>query len=90
MAFDSLEPPEGVKQDYRFSTLYSVLTNLFRAAYSKRGHAKMTKPGEFSFSWEPKRKSKAPKKQTVNEMKGALTSIFQIFKGKGKGIAKEK
>lgn len=62
--------------------MISVITNLARAAWGKKG-CEMTTPEDFMPRWgEEHQKKEEPKKQSVGDMKKILQGIAKLFKGK--------
>lgn len=78
-AFSLLEPFETEKSDYKFSYLYSVLTNLVIRSMGKRG-AKLTSVEDFSLAWDPE--DAIPKQQSIYQMKDMFRMIASDSKEK--------
>ena len=81
-AFDSLEPRETTKADYRVGLLCSTMVNIARSVWGKKGSFKATTPLDYMPNWDGKEEE--PKEQTVEEMKSVLFDIFRWSKHKGK------
>lgn len=84
-AYDRLEPVGRQRDDYRTALLCSVVTNIARAIWHKKGSTlQMTSPADFLPQWAGKEGSSdtPPKKQSVEEMKSFLQSLVSHSKGK--------
>lgn len=80
-AYDSLEPIGlDLRADFRSASLMSMLTNIARSIWSKKG-CKMTTPEDFMPKWSEEEQEE-PQKQTVEEQKGMLQMIAAAFGNK--------
>lgn len=75
-AYAGLEPLETTRADYRMAVLASIVVNIARAIYGKKG-AQMTSPEDFLPDWTGERQRKG---QSVEEMKQVLLSIAGVNK----------
>jgi hypothetical protein len=71
-AFNSLEPIGEYRDDYRFSYMASLITNLAIRINGKSG-AKLTSIKDFIFDWDADNTTKGT--QSMEEMKNVLQSI---------------
>jgi hypothetical protein len=77
-AYDKLEPIGEQRADYRLAILCSVITNIARAIWGKKG-CKMSTIDDFLFRWDREEQVVAePKKQSVGDMKKILQTIVQL------------
>lgn len=75
-AYDTVDPIGERRDDYRFSYMFSLLTNLVIRATGKK-NAKLTKVDDFLFKWNaPSEKQK----QTVEEMTSRLLAFAKTNK----------
>lgn len=82
-AFNRLEPIGNWTDDFRFARLMSMIMNIVKSIWGKKGSSKkMSKPSDFMPDWEGKYKE--PKKQTVDQMKNILLGIASQSKKKDK------
>ncbi len=85
MAYDRLDPVGEFRGDIRAGIISSVVANIARQAFGKKG-TKKTQPMDFMPDWDGNIESQRKKPQSVDEMKGTLRQIADIFK---KGDKKE-
>lgn len=71
-AYNVLDPIGEERSDYRFSYLYSLLTNIAIRTYGKKG-AELTKIDDFLFKWGADEEEE--KMQSVEEMKNVLLAL---------------
>lgn len=71
-AYNVLDPIGEERSDFRFSYLYSLLTNIAIRTYGKKG-AELTKVDEFLFKWGVD--SEEEKVQSVEDMKNVLLAL---------------
>lgn len=76
-AYDRLEPIGRQRDDYRTALLCSVVTNIARSVWHKKGtKPKMTTINDFLLQWGVESQTtNASKKQSVEEMKSILQAI---------------
>ncbi len=83
MAYDKLDPVGEYRGDVQAGIIASVLANVARQAFGKKG-AKKTKPSDFMPDWDGTLKAMNSKPQSVDEMKQQIKNIVSRFKGKNK------
>lgn len=95
-AYDRLEPIGDWRGDYRMSFIVSTLWNIVVRLYGRKD-AKLTKPKDFYPRWDmtekeiqEERQREKAKKQSPEEMKKILQSLFRINKRKGKAKKSKK
>jgi len=75
-AYDRIDPIGTWREDFRMAFLSSLITNLARALYPKKGHKpEMVAPEEFMPDWTGEEKEVIVKQQDPEEMK----QIFQAL-----------
>jgi hypothetical protein len=75
IAYDRLDPIGKNRDEYGWAVLCSVVVNLARDIYSKKGtYPKHTTPEDFLPDWAGERQ-KVTKKQTVEEQKQILLDL---------------
>jgi len=82
-AFNQLEPIGEWRSDFRASFLATVVTNIAKSVWGKKG-AKMSKVDDFLFKWgeqELEQEYNEPKEQTMEEMEQAVHAIARAFGG---------
>lgn len=71
-AYNNLDPIGEWRNDFKFSYMASLITNLMIQAYGKKG-SKMTKIEDFQLQWD--RENEGSKQQSVEEMKSVLLGL---------------
>jgi hypothetical protein len=85
-AYDRLDPIGSWRDDFRISYIASLLTNLTIRVHGKRG-AQLTEVKDFLFDWSGDfKRAELAKKQSPEEMKATLMTMFggNIKQGKRK------
>jgi hypothetical protein len=88
-AYDRLDPIGKWRDDFRMSFLASLITNLMIRAYGKKG-ARLTEVKDFLLDWSGDLKKAGQTKQSPEEMKEILTSIFTAHNKKFEAKSKIK
>ena len=73
MAYDQIDPLGSWRQDYRFSFLSSLLTNIAIRSHGEKG-AKLTTVKDFMFVWDPAEQAQQ-KEDELEKMKAILLSF---------------
>jgi len=73
IAYDKIDPLGDWREDYRFSFLSSLITNLAIRTHGEKG-AKLTTVEDFMFVWDPA-EMEDKKEQGIEEMKKLLLSF---------------
>ena len=85
-SFYQTEPEQQVMEDYRFAQLCSIVTNIAKAVWGRKGSGnKMTSPMDFMPDWLGEEQSSVPgKAQSLEEMKSVLMAIAKYSGGQKK------
>lgn len=84
-AYDQFDPIGTWREDFRHAALCSLITNLIRGIFGKKGQTEFTKYTDFMPEWDPvKRMQVEVKEQTVEEQKAAIMNIAKAFGTKTK------
>lgn len=75
-AYDKLEPIGEWRGDFRTALLCSIVVNLAKSVYGKKGD-KMSDVLEFMPDWAGERPTQKVVKQTMKEMKGILKALAE-------------
>ena len=71
-AYNNIDPVGEWRNDFKFSYMASIISNLMIQAYGKKG-SEMTKINDFLLQWD--KEEEGPKKQSVEEMKRVLLGL---------------
>lgn len=71
-AYNNIDPVGEWRNDFKFSYMASIISNLMIQAYGKKG-SEMTKINDFLLQWD--KEEEEPKKQSVEEMKRVLLGL---------------
>ena len=72
-AYNNIDPVGEWRNDFKFSYMASIISNLMIQAYGKKG-SKMTKIEDFQLQWDTGAETES-KQQSVEEMKNILLSL---------------
>lgn len=72
-AYSNIDPVGEWRNDFKFSYMASLITNLMIQAYGKKG-SKMTKIEDFQLQWDTGVETES-KQQSVEEMKNILLGL---------------